>query len=180
MNADEISREASSGRVDFVPAERFMAILTNEIIKQSETVDKCFPPGMDVMEPFLTRLGSDILAPYASYLFDEAYRRNKLAFVIAVPGYYNLCLRLQHSLRLSNYLDEHGLSSLQAVVSKLFQPKVELYLTTETATFKEVIGDAIDEWNEQVRTSSFHIIIPPISLSPKDPGVRHKSSITRV
>ncbi|EPE33056.1 F-box [Glarea lozoyensis ATCC 20868] len=149
-NPMECINQASSDAIALEPSREFLESLAVKINEQANIIDRVFPTGEDVLQVFLDKVAEDILMEYVTPLFDEAHERNLTSYLKAVSGIFEQSLRFSLSLKPSKNSGDDFSEKTKALVARVFEPHVDLYLTEEADHFKKLAESEVDEWDKQL------------------------------
>ncbi|OBT80595.1 hypothetical protein VF21_00441 [Pseudogymnoascus sp. 05NY08] len=160
-NPMDCLNQAAAGSIDLKPSLAFFETLLKLINEQAETIDKIFPPRLNVLEVFLERIGEDVIGDWVTPLFDESHERNIQSYLKAVSGIFEQCV--QFSLQIkppSTASPEEFRRKVHGIIVRVFEPHVDLYLQDELDFFKEEAEEQVSGWErklseEDASTESF-------------------------
>ncbi|KFZ18688.1 hypothetical protein V502_03991 [Pseudogymnoascus sp. VKM F-4520 (FW-2644)] len=160
-NPMDCLNQASAGSIDLKPSLEFFETLLKLINEQAETIDKIFPPRLNVLEVFLERIGEDVIGDWVTPLFDESHERNIQSYLKAVSGIFEQCV--QFSLQIkppSTASPEEFRRKVHGIIVRVFEPHVDLYLQDELDFFKGEAEEQVSGWErklseEDASTESF-------------------------
>ena len=138
------------GHVDLNPSQRFFESLAALMVEQAATIDRVFPPSIDVLTPFLSRLCEDIISDYLTSLFDEAHSRGVETYVKAVSGTFQQAMRFLASLQPAQASPPDFSEHAKISVVQCYEKHIDLYLTEELALFKTKCGYEVSHWEKQL------------------------------
>ncbi|KAI9812503.1 MAG: F-box protein: endocytic membrane traffic, recycling ReCYcling 1, partial [Thelocarpon impressellum] len=145
-NPMDCIHQASTGSISLTPSHDFFNLLSSAINEQSNVIGRVFPPGVNVIAPFLDRVSKDILSEYTTPLFDETHRRNTESYLKAVAGIYHQSLRFANSLIPPHGSEGHFPDDVDKLLGQVFEPHVDLYLQQELAFFKDKCDAEVAGW----------------------------------
>ncbi|RDW64812.1 hypothetical protein BP6252_10463 [Coleophoma cylindrospora] len=149
-NSVDCLNQASSDGIALEPSREFLENLSAKINEQSSIIDRVFPPGQDVLQALLEKIGDDILMEYITPLFDEAHERSIPSYLKAVAGVFEQSLRFAMSLKPSKNSGPNFSAKVKEVVSRAFEPHVDLYLQEELDNFKRLAETQVGEWETKL------------------------------
>ena len=149
-NSMECINQASSDAIALEPSREFLEKLAGKVNEQANIIDRVFPPGEDVLQVLLDKLAEDILMEYVTPLFDEAHERNIASYLKAVSGIFEQSLRFGLSLKPSKNSGDDFREKVKAVIARVFEPHVDLYLSEEADYFKKLAESEVDDWEKQL------------------------------
>ncbi|KAK4951732.1 F-box protein: endocytic membrane traffic, recycling ReCYcling 1 [Elasticomyces elasticus] len=144
----------AQGHVDLSPSQRFFETLASTMVEQAGIIDQVFPPGVDVLTPFLERLCGGVVEGWLTALFDEAHSaRGAETYCKAVSGTYGQSLRFVASLKPTAAAKEVHKDffawAQQLITRTCYEKHVDLYLAEESALFKTRSAEIVSDWEKQ-------------------------------
>lgn len=134
------------GHVDLNPSKFFFEKLAGMMVEQADIIDKVFPPLIDVLTPFLSRLCEDIINDYLTALFDEAHRKGIETYVKAVSGTFEQALRFLASLKPTQGSPASFAEQAKSMVTQCYEKHIDLYLAEELAVFTNKSDAEVSQW----------------------------------
>ncbi|KAG9531018.1 F-box protein, partial [Aureobasidium melanogenum] len=146
----ECLQDVAPGHVDLNPSQRFFEKLASMLSMQSSLIDQIFPSSVNVLLPFTTRVCEDIVSDYITTLFIEAHENNVETYLKAVSGIFEQAMRFAVSIQppKSSGTDFHD--QIKSVISHIFEPHVDRYLTEELDYFTSKCSDEVGAWEKQL------------------------------
>ncbi|KAK6002306.1 hypothetical protein QM012_001944 [Aureobasidium pullulans] len=146
----ECLQDVAPGHVDLNPSQRFFEKLASMLSMQSSLIDQVFPTSVNVLLPFTTRVCEDIVSDYITTLFIEAHENNVETYLKAVSGIFEQAMRFAVSIQppKSSGTDFHD--QIKTVISHIFEPHVDRYLTEELDYFTSKCNDEVGAWEKQL------------------------------
>ncbi|TKA65833.1 hypothetical protein B0A49_08635 [Cryomyces minteri] len=138
------------GHIDLGPSHDFFRRLATALDEQAHVIDRVFPPSVDVLLPFIDRIGEEIVSEYVTALFDEAHRTNVESYLKAVSGVFEQSLRFSQSIKSTQASPEDFTTKVYEIVARSFEPHVDLYLTEELDFFKRKSDAEVTAWEKQL------------------------------
>jgi recyclin-1 len=125
-------------------------------------IDRAFPPSAKVTAPFLDKIGTDIISPFLTTLFDEIHERNVESYLKAVSGTFAQSLQLARDLRPSSTSGDEFYDGVERVLCQVFEPHIDLYLAEELDFFRKRSEAEVDNWDrtlseQAASTESFYM-----------------------
>lgn len=156
----ECLRDTAPGHVSLQPSHDFFLGLATAVNEQALVIDRAFPPTVDVLLPFVDRVGEDIVSEYITTLFDEAHERGVEVYLKAVSGVFEQGLQFAHSLTPAKGSKANFPEEVFRIVTRSFEPHVDLYLQEELDFFKRKSDAEVEAWekrlsDEEQSTESF-------------------------
>ncbi|RDL41322.1 uncharacterized protein BP5553_01301 [Venustampulla echinocandica] len=142
--------QASSDGIVLEPSREFLEKLAHKMNEQADVVDRVFPPGEDVLQILLEKVGEDILMEYVTPLFDEAHERSISSYLMAVAGVFEQSMRFGLTLKPSKNSGDDFREKVKSVIARVFEPHVDLYLQEELDYFKSLAQAEVDDWEQKL------------------------------
>ncbi|KAF4629343.1 hypothetical protein G7Y89_g8799 [Cudoniella acicularis] len=149
-NSMDCINQASAGGIALEPSREFLEALAKKVNEQGDIIDRVFPPGEDVFQVFLDKIGEDILMEYVTPLFDEAHERSIASYLKAVSGIFEQTMRFGLTLKPTKNSTSDFAEKVKSVVAKVFEPHVDLYLQEELDYFKRLAETEVDDWEKKL------------------------------
>ena len=138
------------GHVDLNPSQAFFERLAGTMVEQAAIIDKVFPPTVDVLTPFLTRLCEEIISDYLTALFDEAHGKGVETYVKAVCGTFEQSLRFVASLVPTKASPPEFRDHAKSRITQCYEKHIDLYLGEELAVFKAKSEAEVSHWEKEL------------------------------
>ncbi|OWP05683.1 hypothetical protein B2J93_1732 [Marssonina coronariae] len=145
-----IRQAASSDGISLEPSRQFLEMLARKINEQAEVIDRVFPDGEDVYQLFMDKVAEEILMEYVTPLFDESHERDMGSYLKAVSGLFVQCIRFGASLRPTKNSSQEFAARMQAVIARVFEPHVDLYLQEELDHFRKQADAEVGIWESKL------------------------------
>ncbi|ESZ98998.1 hypothetical protein SBOR_0656 [Sclerotinia borealis F-4128] len=142
---DCINQAASEG-IALEPSREFLEKLSKKVNEQADIIDRVFPPGEDVLQIFLDKIAEDILMEYVTPLFDESHERSIASYLQAVSGIFEQSMQFASTLKPIRNSGKDFVDKVQAVIARVFEPHVDLYLSEEFDHFKRLAESEVGDW----------------------------------
>jgi recyclin-1 len=149
-NSMDCINQALSEGITLEPSREFLENLSKKVNEQSDIIDRVFPPGEDVLQIFLDKIAEDILMEYVTPLFDEAHERSIASYVQAVSGIFEQSMQFVLTIRPTKNSGDAYLEKFKAIIAKVFEPHVDLYLSDELDFFKKHAEQEVAEWETKL------------------------------
>ena len=146
----ECLEAVAPGHVDLNPSRSFFERLAGMMVEQAAIIDKVFPPSVDVLTPFLSRICEDIIAEYLTALFDEAHQKGIETYVKAVSGTFEQSLRFLASLKPTKATPSNFMDTTQGMITQCYEKHVDLYLAEELAVFTSKSDTELSHWEKEL------------------------------
>ncbi|KAF2176678.1 secretion pathway protein Sls2/Rcy1 [Zopfia rhizophila CBS 207.26] len=159
-NPADCLRHAGPGQVSLQPSHQFFKGLATALNEEAAIIDRVFPMSIDVLLPFVDRIGEDIISEYVTTLFDEAHEVSIEVYLKAVSGVFEQALQFAISLKPTQGSMPNFQEEVMRVISRCFEPHVDLYLQEELDFFKQKSAAEVEAWekrltDEEQSTESF-------------------------
>jgi len=148
-NPMECINEASAGNIWLEPSHVFLDRLSAAFNEQVVIIDRVFPPAANVLLPFLDRIG-DVISDYVTLLFDETHQRSIESYLKAVSGIYEQSLHFAKSLQPTSTSGDDFYEAVDSIITKIFEPHIDLYLGEELDFFKRRSDAEVTEWKRKL------------------------------
>jgi recyclin-1 len=153
-------QDVAPGHVDLNPSQRFFEKLASMLSMQSVLIDQVFPSSVSVLLPFTTRVCEDIVSDYITTLFIEAHENSTEVYLKAVAGIFEQAMRFAVSIQPPKASGTDFHDQIKSVISHIFEPHVDRYLTEELEYFTSKCNDEVGAWekelsDQEAKTESF-------------------------
>lgn len=139
-----------NGHVKVQQTQAFFTRLSIAYNEEVTIVNRVFPSELDVATPFMEKVGQDVLLPFLTSIFDELHRINKEAYLTAISVTFVQCMNLSEALLpIKNSADNFD-HYLDAVVCKIYEPHIDLYLAEELDYFRKGCETTVSDWDRQL------------------------------
>ncbi|KAH8598214.1 exocyst complex component Sec10-domain-containing protein [Bisporella sp. PMI_857] len=142
--------QASSGGIALGPSRTFLENLARKINEQASIIDRVFPVGEDVLQPFLDKVAEDVLMEYVTPLFDESHEQSIPSYLQAVSGIFEQSMQFGFSLKPSKNSGSDFPEKVKAIIARVFEPHIDLYLTDELDHFKRLAEAEVGNWESKL------------------------------
>ena len=149
-NSMDCVNQASAGSIALDSSRQFLESLCRKVNEQSDIIDRVFPAGEDVLQSLLDKIGEDILMEYVTPLFDECHERSMPSYLRAVSGMFEQSMQFAVSLKPSKNSGSNFGEKVKAVIARVFEPHVDLYLQEELDCFKKVAETEVGNWENKL------------------------------
>ena len=149
-NSMHCINQASAGSISLDPSREFFEKLCEKINEQANIIDRVFPAGEDVLQSLLDKVGEDILMEYVTPLFDECHERSIPSYLKAVSGIFEQSMQFATSLTPSKNSGSDFVEKVKAVIARVFEPHVDLYLQEELDYFKRLAETEVGNWENKL------------------------------
>ncbi|KAK3718819.1 F-box protein: endocytic membrane traffic, recycling ReCYcling 1 [Vermiconidia calcicola] len=138
------------GHVDLNPSRQFFEKLATTMVDQAGVIDIAFPPSVDVLTPFLSRLCEDVIANYLTTLFDEAHQKGVETYVKAVAGTFEQALRFLASIKPNKASPSDFTDKAKQMLTQCYEKHIDLYLAEELSVFKSKCDAEVGRWEKEM------------------------------
>lgn len=142
--------EASPGSISFEPSHRFFTTLSAAFNEQIIIVDQVFPSQVNVVVPFLRRMGKEIISEYLTTLFDETHLTSAELYLKAISATYVQSLSFAKSLRPGRNSGDDFYETVDEMIANAFEPHIDFYLSEEVEFFKRRSDAEVGNWEKQL------------------------------
>lgn len=142
--------EASAGKISFEPSHRFFTGVSAAFNDQVAIIDQVFPVQVDVLMPFLHKVGKEVVSEYLDSLFDETHLSGKELYLKAVSATYVQSLNFAKSLRSGRTSGDDFYETIDEIIANVFEPHIDLYLNEELEFFKRKSDSEVENWKRQL------------------------------
>ncbi|KAI9833456.1 MAG: hypothetical protein M1819_003614 [Sarea resinae] len=149
-NPMECLDDAPIGGISLGPSHDFFSRLSSAINEQADVIDRVFPMSVNVMLPFLERIGEDIISEYVTPLFDEARSRNLESYLKAVTGIFEQSLQFALSLKPTKASGSDFVGDVHQILANVFEQHLDLYLQDELEFFRKQSDTEVNSWEKQL------------------------------
>lgn len=149
-NPMDCINQASAEGIALEPSKEFLERLATKINEQAGVIDRVFPLGEDVLQIFLDKVAEDILMEYVTPLLDEAHERSIGSYLKAVSGIFEQSMRFSLTLKPTKNSSANFAETTKAIVSKVFEPHIDLYLQEELDYFKKHAETQVSDWEQKL------------------------------
>ncbi|KAF2098763.1 secretion pathway protein Sls2/Rcy1 [Rhizodiscina lignyota] len=144
-------RDAPIGGISPGPSYEFFRSLSMSLNEQAAVIDRVFPPTVDVLLPFVERVGEDIISEYITTVLDEAHGKNIESYLKAVASLLEQGLQFANSLQPAKASKPDFPEQVKQVVTRCFEPHADLYLNEEIDFFKSKSNAEVDAWEKRLK-----------------------------
>lgn len=142
--------EAGTGKISFEPSHRFFTGVSAAFNDQVAIIDQVFPAEVDVLMPFLHKVGKEVISEYLDTLFDETHLTSVDLYLKAVSATYVQSLNFAKSLRPSRTSGDDFYATVDEIIANAFEPHIDLYLNEELEFFKRKSDSEVGNWKRQL------------------------------
>lgn len=191
----------NSTQLTLEPSREFFHGLAIALNEETTIIDRVFPPGFDVLQPFLERVAEDIISEYITSIFDEAHDVSTDVYLKAVAGVFDQASQLAISLKPTKGSKADFKEEAVRIISGCFEQHIDLYLQEELDFFKRKSVEQVEAWEkrlteEEQTTETFYmsnvnrkaakqdflssfkkVVMMPVNVLPTIGGAGSRSSV---
>jgi recyclin-1 len=161
-NPTDCLQHFGANQLDLRPSHNFFHGLAVALNEEAAIIDKVFPSTVDVLQPFLERVGEDIISEYVTTLLDEAHDISIEVYLKAMAGVFDQALQLAISLKPTRASNPNFQNDTTRIISRCFEQHIDLYLQEELAFFAKKSAAEVDAWEkrlaaEEATTETFYM-----------------------
>jgi recyclin-1 len=149
-NPSDCLRNTGPTGITLQPSHDFFEELAFTLNEEAIVVDRVFPTSVDVFQPFLERVGEDIISEYITALFDEAHEVSIEVYLKAVAGVFEQALQLAMSLKPTKASKSNFEDETFRIINRCFEPHIDLYLQEELDFFKRQSAAEVEAWEKRL------------------------------
>ncbi|MCJ1317470.1 F-box protein: endocytic membrane traffic, recycling ReCYcling 1 [Xylographa vitiligo] len=131
-------------------AHSFLSHLSSAFNAQVTVIDRVFPASVNVVVPYLQKLGNEVLASYIDTLFVYLQEKSTESYVRAISGVYDQSLRFAKTLRPPQASGDEFYEAVDKLVADIFAPYAATYFSEELALFKRRSEIEVSGWERQL------------------------------
>ena len=145
--------------ISLQPVQDYFRLLSRNVLEQLNIASRVFPSNEidSVVQQYVARVATEILAVYISKLINAAQERSLEASVKVMPALFEHCLRFMEAIiqqhgrvREQNFQGKTAKRVFEALVVKVFELHVELYLQKELDFFSHKAKIEVSAWETQL------------------------------
>ncbi|KAF8252625.1 hypothetical protein K440DRAFT_631481 [Wilcoxina mikolae CBS 423.85] len=141
-----------NGAFSLEPAKVFWEKLAKVLQDQADVINRVFPPTVKVLLPFLERVAEDVISEYVTPILDEAHDRDLEQYLKAVTGLLKQSMDFGESLEPGkNSSSEDFTQDVVRVLTRVFDPHVDLYLQDELDHVKKKFNNEVETWEKHIQ-----------------------------
>lgn len=139
-----------SGSITIGQSLKFFTKLSIAFNEQVAIIDQVFPPSVNAVILFLRKVGTEVISKHLNTLFNEARARNNELYLKAVSTTYEQSLNFARSLRPARDSGDEFYETVDEIISNLFEPHLDLYLSEEVEFFNRKSNAEVGNWEKQL------------------------------
>lgn len=140
----------NTGSFSMENSYRFFSNVSSAFNEQVTVIDRIFPSSVNAVIPFLHRIGREVISEYLTTLFDEARGTSMEAYLKALSTTYSQSQNFAKSLQPSINSDDTFDHAIDDVITKAFEPHIDLYLIEEMSFFKRNSEGQVADWERKL------------------------------
>lgn len=149
-NALDCLNRKGPGSFSVEESYRFFSNVSTAFNEQVGIIDQVFPNTVNVIVPFVQRVGQAVISDYLTILYDEAHRTSVESYLRAVSTTCDQCLEMARSLRPTSASGDEFYETVDEVITSIFEPHIDLYLKEELEFFKKRSNAEVTNWEKQL------------------------------
>lgn len=142
--------DALTGQVKIKNTQAFFTRLSVAYNEEVAVMNRVFPPSLDTASPFMEKVGQDVLYPFLTAIFDELHRTNIESYLTAISVTFVQCINLSEALLPIRNTGDNFDRYLDTIVTKIYEPHIDLYLAEELDYFKKNSETIVRDWDRQL------------------------------
>ncbi|KAL1836991.1 hypothetical protein VTJ49DRAFT_4411 [Mycothermus thermophilus] len=159
-NPMECVNQALADTITLEPSRLFFETLALKVNEQAGVIGRIFPDPGHVFWTFVDKVREDIIAEYATPLFDETHERSIPSYLRAVSGIFEQALHFFRTLtppttapldpQQQKEQKQHQEAMARELALKLFEPHLDLYLQDELDEFTRHAEREVGDWEQKL------------------------------
>ena len=141
---------ANPDHLFLVESHSFFSHLSSAFNAQIAIIGQVFPTSIDVVVPFIHKIGTEVITPYLNELITYLHERSIESYIRTVAGTYEQSLRFTKSLQPTPSSGDDFYEALDQMLTNVFEPHVSVYLAEELAFFKGRSEIEVTGWERQL------------------------------
>ncbi|KAJ5280596.1 hypothetical protein N7478_005968 [Penicillium angulare] len=139
-----------TGKFKIQHTQAFFTRLSVAYNEEITTINRVFSSELEVALPFMQKVGQDVLFPFLTAIFDELHRINKESYLTAISVTFIQCMNLSQTLLPIRNSGDTFDQYLDTVVTKIYEPHIDLYLAEELDFFHKGCETTVSDWDRQL------------------------------
>lgn len=161
-NPTDCLEHYGTNQLNLQPSHEFFRGLAIALNDEATVIDRVFPATVDVLQPFLDRVGEDIVSEYLTTLLDEAHDISVEIYLKAIAGVFDQALQLAMSLKPTQASKASFKDDALQTITCCFEQHIDLYLQEELAFFTKRSAAEVDAWekrlaDQELTTETFYM-----------------------
>lgn len=149
-NALDCLNRKGPGSFSAEESYKFFSNVSTAFNEQVGIIDQVFPSSVNVIVPFVQRVGQAVISDYLTLLYDEAHRTSVESYLRAVSTTCEQCLEMARCLRPTSASGDEFYQTVDEVITSIFEPHIDLYLKEELEFFKKRSNAEVSNWEKQL------------------------------
>lgn len=142
--------EGGPGEISLEQSYNFFSGVSEAFNEQVTIIDQVFPASVNAITALLQKVGTAVISEYLTTLFDETHGTNVDLYLKAVSGTYAQSLSFAKSLRPGRDSGDDFYETVDEIITKAFEPHIDLYLSEEVEVFKRKSDAELGFWERQL------------------------------
>lgn len=142
--------EGGPGEISLEQSYNFFSSVSTAFNEQVTIIDQVFPASVNAIAPLLQRVGTEVIAEYLNTLFDETHGTSVDLYLKAVSATYAQSLSFAKSLRPGRDSGDDFYEMVDEIITRSFEPHIDLYLTEEVEVFRRKSDAELGEWERKL------------------------------
>ncbi|THC97138.1 hypothetical protein EYZ11_003401 [Aspergillus tanneri] len=142
--------DLQSPRVKLEQTQAFFTRLSVAYNEEVSIINRAFPTSIEVASPFIEKVGQGVLYPFLTAIFDELHRTDIECYLVAISGTFAQCMNFVDNLLPIQDSADNSDDFLNNVISKVYEPHMDLYLAEELDHFRKISEAAVTDWDRQL------------------------------
>ncbi|RVX68521.1 hypothetical protein B0A52_07945 [Exophiala mesophila] len=135
------------GQLSLEKVQAYFERLEAAFSQENAIVQAVFPDPKEVSLRLIEVVGSDILSPFLSQLFDDARNRGSSMYLRTISGTLAATKQFIGDIALPKDVDEATTIRCNAVLTQIFQPHLQSYLAEEISFFRAKADSEVEQWD---------------------------------
>ncbi|KIX00182.1 uncharacterized protein Z518_10320 [Rhinocladiella mackenziei CBS 650.93] len=145
--SDCIDYSSGYGQLSLERVRGYFERLGNAFNQENAIIQAVFPNAEEVTMLLLEKVAKEILSPFLSSLFEDAWTRGTSIYLRIISGTFVGTRQFIENFAISKDVDENTLSRCNALISEIFSPHIETYLAEELAFFRQKAESEVEQWD---------------------------------
>jgi recyclin-1 len=128
----------------------FFGHLSAACNSEISVIQRVFPLSVNVVIPLLSRVGSEVIAPYLNKVLEHVRETSSEASIRAISGTYEQVLQFLSSLNSVPGYEPQQNETLNGIILDIYSPFVKLYFEDELESFRRKSEAEVTGWERQL------------------------------
>ena len=142
--------DESSQRVRLEHTQAFFTRMSVAYNEEASIINRAFPRTTSIASQFVDKIGTAMLYPFLTALFDELHSTNIESYLNAISVTFAQAMNLRENLLPIQAADGKFDEYLGGVIAKVYEPHIDLYLAEELDLFRRNSEAAVTDWDRQL------------------------------